>query len=431
MKLFGFEFGKKAFSHPSGGRGGWLPIIRESYSGAWQQNIEIDNDTALTYFAVFACMTLEASDIAKMPVRLRRKNGRIWEEAENSAWSPVIRKPNPIQNRIQFWENYILSKLSTGNVYVLMQRDNRRVVTSLYVLDPSRVQPLVSDAGEVLYRLSTDNISGIENEITIPASEIIHDRMNCLYHPLIGLSPLVSAGLAAMQGHNIQSDAASFFANRGIPGGILTAPGAIGDDTAARLKEHWEASYTGTSAGKIAVVGDGLKFEAMRMTAVDSQVIEQLRWSAEVVCSVFHVPPYKIGIGQTPSYNNIQALNVEYYSQALQILIESAEICLKDGLGAPNNMDINFDLRALLKMDSASQINRLKEGVGAGLMSPDEGREELNLPPVKGGDTPYLQQQNYSLSALDERDRNQPFAKPVPAETITDDEMDEMMEGGA
>lgn len=42
----------KALSGPTS-RGGWLPIVRESYAGAWQQNVEVNRDTALTYFAVF------------------------------------------------------------------------------------------------------------------------------------------------------------------------------------------------------------------------------------------------------------------------------------------------------------------------------------------------------------------------------------------
>jgi hypothetical protein len=32
-----------------------------------------------------------------------------------------------------------------------------------------------------------------------------------------------------------------------------------------------------------------------------------------------------------PPYTNVQALNVEYYSQCLQILIEAAELCLDEG----------------------------------------------------------------------------------------------------
>src|SRR5690606_542530 len=335
----------------------WLPIIREPFAGDFQTNVEENNNAVLAHFAVFACMTLIASDVAKLRLKLveRDENG-IWTEIENPAFSPVLRKPNPIQTRIQFWENWMLSKLSNGNAYILKQRDNRGVVIRLYVLDPHRVQPLVSEDGDVFYRLSTDNISGIKEQVIVPAREIMHDRMNTLFHPLIGLSPIFAAGLAATQGLNIQQDSTIFFGNRSLPGGILTAPGAIGNDTAARLKSAWEENYGGRNVGRVAVLGDGLKFEPMRVTASDAQVIEQLKWTAEVVCSVFHVPPYKIGIGQMPTYNNIQALNVEYYSQALQMHLESAELLLDEGLGlgvgANARVGTEFDLDGLLRMDS-------------------------------------------------------------------------------
>ena len=36
------------------------------------------------------------------------------------------------------------------------------------------------------------------------------------------------------------------------------------------------------------------------------------------------------------------------------------------------------------------------------------------MPPVPGGDSPYMQEQNHSLESLAQRDANEPFAKPVP-----------------
>jgi hypothetical protein len=185
---------------------------------------------------------------------------------------------------------------------------------------------------------------------------------------------------------------------------ILTAPGEIKTETAQRLKEHWEEHYSGKNAGKVAVLGDGLKFEPMRMTSSDAQVIEQLKWTAEVVCAVFHVPPYKIGIGQQPTHNNIQALNVEYYSQALQVHIESAELVLDEGLALPEIQTTRFDLDDLLRMDTATKVKTAADGIIGGLFAPNEQRIKFDLRPVEGGETPYLQQQNYSLGALARRD---------------------------
>lgn len=438
VRKFGAGFTK--YLSPVDQRGGWQPFVRETYATAWQKNDEWTASTVLAYHAVYACITLIANDIGKLREMLvEQDDDGIWREIRVPAYSPVLRRPNRYQNHIQFKQWWITSKLIRGNTYALKQRDNRGVVTALYLLDPSRVQVLVSPDGSVFYQLSDDNLAGLqEGGVQVPASEIIHDRMNCLFHPLVGVSPLYAAGQAAMIGLNIEKNSSNFFGNGSNPGGVLTAPGSISTDTANRLKDHWNTNYGGENSGKVAVLGDGLKFEPMRMTAVDSQLIEQLRWTAEVVCSVFHVPPYKIGVGTMPSFNNIEALQQDYYNTCLQSLIEEYEAVKDDGLGLDGETrGIELDLDGLIRMDTAAQVDSLIKEVQGSIATIDEARKVRNRAPVAGGDTIWMQQQNYSLDALVERDSQSPLLDPGPnpqqalaapdddGEVISDDDMDE------
>lgn len=412
MKIFGLTIERaKALNSVPENRS-WYSVVRESFTGAWQRNVTVNREDVLAFHAVFSCMTIIASDIAKLRVKLVAKDASgIWTETDSPAYSPVLRKPNHFQTRIQFWENWILSKLARGNTYVLKQRDNRGVVTKLYVLDPCRVRPMVADDGAVYYELNSDNLVGLaEQTMLVPASEIIHDRFNCLFHPLVGVSPIYACGLAATQGLHIQNNSANFFGNASKPGGLLIAPGKIDQENATRLKDYWDNNFTGENAGKIAVLGDGLQYQTLTIDPVDAQMVEQLKWTSEVVCSTFHVPPYKIGVGSMPTYNNIQSLNVEYYSQCLQALIEAAEVLLDEGLATGDKLGTEFDLDGLLRMDAATQMEVLDKGKN--VMAPNEARRKLDLPPKPGGDAVYRQQQDYSIEALAKRDaRDDPFAK--------------------
>jgi HK97 family phage portal protein len=414
---------KQTLSSVGTGNGGWFPLIRESFGGSWQRNLEIDQSTALSYYAIFACTTLIASDIAKLRPKLVQLQDNVWTETTNPAYSPVLNNPNPIQSRVQFWESWFLSKLTRGNTYVLKVRDARNVVSDLYVLNPNRVTPLVSDDGQVFYRLQADNVAGIKDSIVVPAREIIHDRWNCLFHPLVGISPIYANNLAATHGIRIQQNSVAFFSNASNPGGILTAPDHIPRQEAEEMKERWEENFAGNNLGRIAVLGNGLTFQTTGVTALDAQLIEQGKWTAEIVCATFHVPPYKISIGEPPKYNNIQALNVEYYSQCLQYHIESAEVCLDDGLGLGSTLGIEFDVENLLRMDSLLMAEYVTKLTGGGVLEINEARKKFNLGPTEGGDTAYLQQQNYSLAALAKRDASaDPFLstretyKPPPGE---------------
>jgi phage portal protein BeeE len=252
--------------------------------------------------------------------------------------------------------------------------------------------------------LTADNLAGLDKQVTVPASEIIHDRMYTLYHPLIGVSPIFACGVAATQGLAIQANSAKFFQNMSRPSGILTAPGAISNDVAARLKESWETNFGGGNIGRVAVLGDSLKYEAMSVNAHDAQLIEQLKMTAEMIAACYHVPGYKIGVGPTPNVTNTAALNQQYYDQCLQFIIEKMELRLDEGLELEPPFEVWMDLGGLLRMDPQSRYTAHSEAIRGGWLKPNEARQEEDLLPVRGGDTPYMQQQNYSLAALDQRD---------------------------
>lgn len=399
-------------------RGGWRNLIREPFPGAWQRNLECSQDDALSHYAVYSCITLIANDISKLPLKLRQKNSNgIWEDVENPAYSAVLRRPNHYQDSIQFIENWVISILRSGNTYILKKRDERGVVNGLYILDPDRVIVRVTSRGEIWYELMTDNMSDTQldyegQNVFVPPTEIIHDRMNCIYHQLVGVSPLFAAGGPVAKSLYIEQHSANFFANGSRPGGILYAEGALDDEDVAEMARSWNANYTGANAGKTAVLADGLKYQAIDVqTASDSQLLEQLQWTTDVVCSVFHVPKYMI-TGEAPAYDNVQALNQQYYAQALQRRITSIESMLGEGLGLSNKYQIYLDIEVLLKMDTAAFIESEKIAVGAGIKSPNESRKKLNLNPVDGGESPMIQEQNYSLAAIAKRDaREDPFAK--------------------
>jgi HK97 family phage portal protein len=430
-KFKSFLFGmieKDVLSAVDGRGNAWRSLLREPYSGAWQQNIEWTVGGVLENPTLYACLTRISTDIGKLPFlhKYEDANG-IWKPVISSKLLKILKKPNRYQNHIQFKEWWILSKLIHGNAYILKERDNRGNVIRLYVLNPTYVTPLVSDDGSVFYALQKDKLNN--EAIQVPASEIIHDRMNCLFHPLVGISPLFAAGAAASQGLKIEEDSTSFFSNGANPGGVLTAPGSISPEIAVRLKEHWDSNYTGENAGKVAVLGDGLHYEPMKMTAVDSQLTEQWKKTDQAICSALHVPAYLVGVGPAPSNNNIEALKKDYYSNCLQIHIESLELGLDEGFEVPDREGLELDLDVLFRMDSLMLIQTLAEGVKGAIYAPNEARSRVNLPAVAGGDAVYLQQQNFSTEALAKRDAladpfnlTQPAANTEPAEEIEDAE---------
>jgi len=422
VRFFGFELKRikaQAYSAVSS-TGGWFGVVRESFSGAWQRFVTMDAPKEILAFsAVYACVTIIASDIAKLGIRLLQED----EDGINSLvpgpspFLAVLKKPNRFQTWFKFMEQWIVSKLLYGNAYILKERYARGMVVAMYVLDAQRVTPLVADDGGVYYQLSKDYLSGLDEPVTIPAKEIIHDMMVSLWHPLCGVSPIYACGMSAMMGNRIQANSTRFFQNMSRPSGMLTAPAAIDNETAARLKTQFEENFSGANIGRIAVAGDGLTYVSFgAIPAHDAQLIEQLKWTVEDVARCFHVPTWKLG-DKEPLRTSVESLNQTYYSDCLQALIESAEALLDEGLGlSPPGYHAEFNLEGLMRMDTAARYAAKGAAVKGGWMAPNEARAGEGLKPVAGGNVPYLQQQNYSLEALAKRDAlDDPFATAAPA----------------
>ena len=419
MRIFGFEVTRRKSAtdtityQPQGFVTQWptWASIRESFAGAWQRRVPASRTGVLSYSTVWSCVTLIARDISKMRVRLveRDANG-ICREIQNPAYSPVLKWPNHFQTWVKFNDQWNLSRLTTGNAYILKERNHRGGthngnVVAMYVLDPSRVQVLVAPDGSVFYELGADTLAGLQEAVRVPASEIIHDVEVPLFHPLCGVSSMYASAANAMQGLQTQQNSAKLFENGSQLSGVLTAPAAISNATAERLQAHWEQNFTGQqNAGKVAVLGDGLKFEPMTMTAVDAQLVDQLKWGDQQICGTYHVPGYMVGIGAAPPYTDIQSINLQYYSQALLHPIQNMEALLARGLELPSNLWIDFDVESLARMDTKTQMETATSGVSGGIFTPNEARAKFDLAPVEGGDSVYMQQQMYSLEALAMRD---------------------------
>lgn len=382
----------------------FLPI-HEPYTGAWQKGDELKRTDLTSFHAVFACVSLIASDVGKLRIHTKSMQDGVLLPAK-SRTQGILKKPNRHQTWQQFAENWITSKLLRGNAYIFKQRDIFGDVWQLYVLNPDRVKVLVSDNGDVLYQVARDKLFDIQTDMLVSASEMIHDRFNCFYHPLVGLSPISACSISVGLGLAIQSGAKTFFSNASRPSGILSVPASIDQAKADEVKAKWQANYSGVNRGGIAVLGDGAKYESISISSSDAQAIEQLKMSGETVCSVFHVPAFKVGLGSIPAGQKVSDLNEIYYSDCLQTYIEAMENLLDEHLDLEDGIKCEADLSALIRMDSSSQMAYLKEGTLSGIISPNEARAILGLAPVMGGESPLMQQQNYSLAALARRDNS-------------------------
>lgn len=413
---------------------------RETFAGEWQSSSRAAAGTytkrsPLAHSAVFTCISNITSDISKLPIRVMRPREPSsfggdspvgMEFHKNHPLNAVLRKPNHYQTSLQFLQHYFASKLWTGNAYVLLFRDGRGVVESMHALDPTTVTPALTDDGSLYYLVKADRLNGLAQDVYIPARDILHDRAITLFHPLIGVSPLYAAAASAGIGNSIVQNSENFFTNMSRASGVLTAPGEIPEALAKRLKAEWDGNYSGLGFGKTAVLGAGLEWKPLSMTAEDAQLIDQLRWTVEDVGRVYRVPSFMLGENKI-TYRNSEQLSRYYFQGCLSYHIESAEQCFNAKFELTGGVGVQFDLSPLFRMETDLRYESHAKALAAGIKSINEVRSEENLPPVKGGNEPRLQMQYVPLSKIDQVPApapapGTPAPAPAPAEEPEDED---------
>ena len=401
-----------------GGR--WHRLVDRT-PGDWQRRVRADREDILQVPAAFAAQGLISQDVAKLTQRLLKWNARaeVYERASIDHIDDLLIRPNSYQNILQFTESWMQSKLSSGNTYALKGRLKGKV-RALYILDPFRVKPMVSPGGSVFYALYPDNLAGQREAEIVPASEIIHDRFNTLYHPLVGVSPLHPASLVAALGIEIMERAGRFWRNGAMPGGALVIPGELTAEEVQTHKEAWSANYGDDNLGKTAILSGGMDYKPFAHNNKDSQLAEQLKLTREELATCYRVPLYKLNAAATPAAANGGQLDQEYYSNCLQTHVVNYEMAMTLGLELPKDHWIDCDESDMLRMDPLTKAQVMKERVTGGWWTLNEARREDNKPPLAGGNDLLVQEQYWPSAAVANPARGVPTktASPPPEKAL-------------
>lgn len=403
----------------------------EPYAGAWQESSRTSNGgcvpkSNLAHSAVYTCINNISSDLAKLTLRVMRPRDLpagspvSLEEHAMHPISALLRKPNRYQTPYQFWQYHFMSKLYRGNAYTFLIRDGRGVPSSAHVLHPDDVTVVMSTDGDVWYRVKATPLNRLGEDQYIPSRDIIHDRAVCLFHPLVGVSPLFAAGVSASIGNSISSNSEMFFKNMSRSSGVITGPGEIADTIAKRLKSEWDNNYNGLGFGKVAVLGSGLEWKPLTMNAVDSQLVEQLRFSVEDIARVYRVPYFMLAESKQTHRSSEQSARL-YFQGCLSAHIESAEQCFTLGFELTGGSVVRFDTAPLFRLETDLRFDTHQKALTSGIKSINEVRAEEDLPPVKGGEVPRLQMQYVPIDAQQEQ---QDTNTPQPGDPADDETAD-------
>lgn len=346
--------------------------------------------TALQASAVYACVNCISQDIGKLELTLRRKlpGGRGYIGVHDHPLLKLLRKPNSWQTSNQFWRYMITSLKLRGNAYAAIVRNWGGEPVSLIPLSPDITTPVVSETGRVYYRFSHPAIG--QGQLWYQEN-ILHLRDTMVDGGYIGLSPIAYAQDVMGVAIAAQRHAAILFRQGNQSGGVLSTDKPLTPEGAVQIANEVAKHYQGVeNSSKPMVLGSGMKYERMTMTAEEAQFLESRKFSVEEICRIFRVPPHKAQHPVGGTFADIESEEQAYINDTLQPVATEAEQVGTDRLLFQDDIDaglqLYFDFASLLRGNMKARYEGYSIGTQTGILSVNEARAKEGLAPIEGGD---------------------------------------------
>lgn len=182
------------------------------------------------------------------------------------------------------------------------------------------------------------------------------------------------------------------FVNRGESSGILNING-LGRQDLRRFRADWEAKHKGASnAHRLAVVAaEKVEYTKMALTNKDLEFSEYGREILQKIFAVFGVMPYMMGLsfGQGAGIDPEKQIEV-FHDGIIKSLLKleayyyTNEI-IRDGFGY-DDLTVEFPEASLRDKKKEADVDGVD--IKNGVMTINERRAKLQMPPVPWGDTP-------------------------------------------
>jgi HK97 family phage portal protein len=328
-----------------------------------------------------------AEPVGALPLHVYKRDGDKRERDKDHAVAKVLRDPNEWTSGQELREQLQRDCLLHGNGYAEIVRvDN--TPRELIRLDPATIQIDTDDYGAPIYKQLG------ESARIIPRENVFHLKAPSL-NGVKGVSPILDAKEAIGLALLLETHGSRLFKNGAKPGGVIEIGTDIGDDAIKKIRAAWQASHGGENAGRTGVLIDGAQFKSVSMSSVDSQYLELRRFAIDEIARVFGVPPSMIYEMGRATWSNTEQMSAQFLTFTLLPWLKrwSSEIRLK--LFNENERDgwfAEFLTDDLLTVDFAARATAYGQYRSMGVMTSNEVRKGLNLPPRSDGealDNPY------------------------------------------
>lgn len=391
MKIFGIEIRKNKNE------------AKENLSGRnWSSGWSYSSESNMRLSTVYRCVDVISDSVAQLPIDIYKLDAEGYKNkfVTHSAYTLLNSEPNEDMTRFTFMKTLVSSVLIKGNGYAYIERDDRGNALSMMFI-PSDFVNVVYIQDETGMQRKRYQVIGFR--YLVEPRDMVH-ILNFSYDGIHGISTLKHAADTLRLSSDSEAHARGFFSGGGSMAGVLTMiEGRLKEGQKKDILDAWKKTFdvsTGTPNG-IAVVDGNMRYQPISINPAEAQLLETRQFNVVDICRFFSVSPVKAFDLSKSSYSTVEATQLSFLTDTLAPMLEKIELELKRKIFLPsekNHIEVKFDTAELLRADMTALAQYTNTLFQCGGLTINEVRKKNNLPPVKGGDTTFVQVNLQTLS---------------------------------
>lgn len=340
--------------------------------------ISIGPGNALRVPAVACAVSLISETIGSLPAKLYDRSTKATLH-DHPAYRLVHDEANEWTSAAQFREDLTCDALLHGAGHAQVIRLDDDTPFELHRLEPGKVQMNYEPDGEPYYLISTDN-----GQVRKSYHDVL--RIECFG----GVSPITLGREAIALALSFESHIGGVFANGGRPSGVIKAKKSLDAEAKKKLADSWFSTHGGKNTGGTALLDEEMEYQQLSMTLADTQFAENRLEQIREIARVFRVPPTMLFELSRGTWANTEEMFRQFHSVTLKPWLTDWAWAYARVLLTPDERTdtyIEFVTDDLLTTDTAARATSYGQYRSMGVMTANEVRAGLNLPPLKDGNT--------------------------------------------
>jgi len=349
------------------------------------------NAKAMKLSAVYRAIELKSNAVASIPLLIYNTNikgDKITYSRIDNLHYVLNERPSARLDAFTFWKMLVVDLDVNGNSYALIVRNDIGQVTELIYVPPEFVSIPNAD---FIFENPRYIITGYPEEVNF--MNILHIR-NHTKNGIRGISTLSYASETLGIAYATEMTASKTFKNGGKLTGVYTVNAYLDEEKRKEINQNWNNTFSSPNSNGIVLLENGDTFNSLQMNNKDMMMIESRMFNVIDIARFFCVSPILLYDFTKMSYAGLEEVQLEFVTNTIIPILNKIEKELNYKLLNENQRyttHIKFDTSNYIKTDKKTTAEYYSKLFNAGILTPNEIRNELGYKDIEGGNTNYIQ----------------------------------------